>query len=83
MKPKNKLQGRLVKCLWCPTEYEPRRDGGKAQRFCSPACRRAFDQAAREYVREAVKAGTLTVAEIQNTPRATRALVTARLAYCG
>ena len=34
-------------CTWCGTEYEPRSNGGSAQRFCSAPCRRAFDSACR------------------------------------
>ncbi len=34
-------------CTWCGTEYEPRNNGGSAQRFCSAPCRRAFDSACR------------------------------------
>ncbi len=34
-------------CTWCGTAYEPRCNGGSAQRFCSTPCRRAFDSACR------------------------------------
>ncbi len=34
-------------CTWCGTTYEPRSNGGSAQRFCSAPCRRAFDSACR------------------------------------
>ncbi len=34
-------------CTWCGTEFEPRSNGGSAQRFCSAPCRRAFDSACR------------------------------------
>jgi hypothetical protein len=34
-------------CLWCHKPYEPRSDGGRAKQYCSSACRRAFDGAAR------------------------------------
>ncbi len=34
-------------CTWCGSEYEPRSNGGSAQRFCSAPCRRAFDSACR------------------------------------
>ena len=34
-------------CTWCGTAYEPRSNGGSAQRFCSAPCRRAFDSACR------------------------------------
>ena len=34
-------------CTWCGTEYEPRSNGGRPQRFCSAPCRRAFETACR------------------------------------
>ncbi len=34
-------------CTWCGSEFEPRSNGGSAQRFCSAPCRRAFDSACR------------------------------------
>ena len=34
-------------CTWCGSQYEPRANGGSAQRFCSAPCRRAFDSACR------------------------------------
>ena len=36
-----------VLCTWCGTAYQPRSNGGSAQRFCSAPCRRAFDSACR------------------------------------
>jgi hypothetical protein len=41
-------------CLWCGNGFTPRRDGGKRQVFCCPACRRAFDAAGRRWVAEAI-----------------------------
>ncbi len=52
-----------------------RRDGGKAQRFCRSACRRAFDAAGRRWVADAIDGGTLTVEALRNGAAATRALV--------
>ena len=51
-------------CTWCETEFEPRGNGGKPQRFCS---RRAFDSACRiwaaqEYEAERVSIFTLRTA---------------------
>jgi len=40
----------VTKCLWCGRAFTPRATGGKAQRFCRPACRRAFDAAGRRWV---------------------------------
>jgi hypothetical protein len=64
-------------CLWCREPFKPRSDGGRAQRFCSPVCRRALDRAARTWLREAVADGTLTLADLQKASPATRAFATA------
>lgn len=65
----------MTACLWCGSGFEPRRDGGKAQRFCSPDCRLAFHRAARLWAIAAIDAGTLTVAALRNGPLATYTLV--------
>ncbi len=57
-------------CTWCGTAYEPRNNGGSAQRFCSAPCRRAFDSACRiwaaaEYDAERVSIFTLRTALYQ------------------
>ena len=57
-------------CTWCGTAYEPRSNGGSAQRFCSAPCRRAFDTACRiwaaqEYEAERVSIFTLRTALYQ------------------
>ena len=70
-------------CLWCHRPYEPRSDGGRAKQYCSPACRRAFDGAARAWVRKAVIGGALTIEELQKASPATRALVTAQSPLSG
>jgi hypothetical protein len=62
-------------CLWCGVAFQPRTDGGTAQRFCNAACRRAFDQASRAWVRRQVDAGLLSVADLQNGLGTARALL--------
>jgi len=61
-------------CLWCRRPFEPRRSGGKPQRFCVPAHRRAFETAARRFLGRLIAAGELSVAAL-NAPPATRALL--------
>ncbi len=42
------LGERAVKsCVWCGAEFEPRNNGGSAQRFCSKDCRQNFNTACR------------------------------------
>ena len=48
-------------CLWCGTEFEPRSNGGKLQRFCSAPCRREFEAACRADAAAEVEAGRLPV----------------------
>lgn len=55
----------MTACLWCSASFAPRESGGKAQKFCRPAHRRAFDRAAREYVVRAIETGRLSHAELQ------------------
>jgi hypothetical protein len=64
------------RCSWCRKPFQARSDGGKAQRYCSATCRRAFDGAARAWVRRAIDQGTLTSADLQEASPATRALPT-------
>ncbi len=52
-------------CLWCGTEFEPRSNGGKPQRFCSAPCRRAFDTACRVYAAAEVEASRLPVSALK------------------
>jgi hypothetical protein len=61
-------------CLWCGKGFTPRRDGGKPQVFCRPACRRALDAAGRRWVADAIAAGALTVDALRNAVVTTRAL---------
>jgi hypothetical protein len=53
-------------CLWCDTEFEPRKGGGAPQRFCQPKCRDAFHSAGRRFAENAVLTGLLTVAVLRN-----------------
>ena len=62
-------------CLWCSRTFTPRRDGGKAQRFCRETCRRSFDAAGRRWIAGAIATGMLTVDTLRNGPAATRALL--------
>jgi hypothetical protein len=64
----------VTKCLWCGHAFTPRATGGKAQRFCRPGCRRAFDAAGRRWVAEAIDGGMLTVDALRSGAAATRAL---------
>ena len=62
-------------CSWCGQPFEPRRTGGSVQRFCATACRRAFDRAARSWVRQAIAEGLLIVADLQKASGTARALL--------
>ena len=62
-------------CLWCGMTFQPRTDGGTAQRFCKPSCRRAFDQASRAWVRRQVDDGCLSVADLRDGLGTARALL--------
>jgi hypothetical protein len=66
----------LIPCFWCGRLFAPRHDGGRLQRYCSPACRRALDAAARRFVASAIADGRLTVADLRygKARVATRAL---------
>jgi len=66
-------------CLWCGRPFQARRDGGKRQVFCRPACRRDFDAAGRRWVAEAIATGAMTVDALRNGLAATRALVPAAI----
>jgi len=63
------------RCQWCDGSFEPRSDGGKAQRFCRPACRRALDAAGRRLITAALASGTLTIVGLKDGSAATRALL--------
>ncbi len=62
-------------CSWCQRSFLVRENGGRAQRFCRPSCRRAFHTAARSWALNAIESGALTVADIRNGLPTTRALL--------
>ena len=64
----------VTKCLWCGRAFTPRATGGKRQRFCRPACRRALDAAGRRYIEVALADGALTIPDLREGPGTTRAL---------
>jgi hypothetical protein len=64
----------MTECQWCSRTFTRRRDGGKPQTFCRPACRRALDAAGRKFIAAAIASGTLTVDALKAGPAATRAL---------
>lgn len=61
------------RCAWCGEAFEPG-GRGKPQRFWSAAHRRAYDQAARDWVRQALASGLLTVEDLRKASRKARAL---------
>jgi hypothetical protein len=70
----------LPSCFWCNRPFRPRRDGGRAQRFCRPSCRRAFHAAARAWALEELAIGRMTVADLKKGLTATRALLPGTIA---
>ena len=68
------LMGAGPTCAWCGEAYKPG-GRGKPQRFCSAAHRRAYEQAARDWVRQAIADGLLTVLDLRAASRTTRAFV--------
>src|SRR5437773_8004601 len=64
-------------CLWCDTEFEPRK-GGSPQRFCNSKCRDAFHSAGRRFAEDAVLSGLLTAADLRMALRKHARFVQAR-----
>ncbi len=54
-----------MNCLWCETEFEPRANGGKRQKFCSRDCRQDFFAACRDWAVAEVEAGRVPVSTIR------------------
>ena len=52
-------------CPWCERPFTPRRTGGKPQRFCRDACRRAFERELRAWARNQIAAAGVTPAQLQ------------------
>ena len=48
-------------CTWCGTAYEPRSNGGSAQRFCSKDCRQNFNTACRIWAAAEYEAERLSI----------------------
>ncbi len=48
-------------CTWCRTEFEPRSNGGSAQRFCKKNCRQDFNTACRMWAVQEHEAERLSV----------------------
>ena len=67
-----------MNCLWCETEFAPRKTGGKAQRFCSSDCRAAFHNAGHRWLLKAIDDGLVPVSAIRNGATATLMLLGAR-----
>ena len=57
-------------CHWCGTAFTPRRWKGDAQRFCAQGCRSAYWSAARQWVRQAVATGLISVADLKAAQKA-------------
>jgi len=66
-------------CMWCGRAFTPHATGGRAQRFCRSACRRAFGAAGRHWVAEAIAGGTRTLDSLRNAAAATRVASRGRL----
>lgn len=52
-------------CLWCGRQFEPRKDGGKRQRFCCSDHRRAFHRAAARWMADAIETGLVSRAVLR------------------
>ncbi len=48
-------------CTWCGSQYEPRNNGGSAQRFCSKDCRVDFNTACRVWAAQEYEAERLSI----------------------
>jgi hypothetical protein len=56
-------------CEWCGAPFEPRQDGGSAQRFCSRACRAALHKAARRWALALLAGGYITADNLRQGRR--------------
>ena len=52
-------------CTWCGTEFEPRHNGGSAQRFCSKNCRENFNTACRIWAAQEYQAERVSIFEFR------------------
>lgn len=55
----------MTPCPWCGTPFPPKKSGNQVKQFCSDTCKNAFWAGARIWVRDAIKTGLLTVANIK------------------
>jgi hypothetical protein len=55
----------MPECPWCERAFEPRKDEGKLQVYCSRLCRQSFRNAAASYVLAEVTAGRLDVDRVR------------------
>jgi hypothetical protein len=51
-------------CTWCGSLFNPRKTGGRAQRFCSARCRMRFHTACRLWGEKQVRRGLVPVATL-------------------
>ncbi len=52
-------------CIWCGTAFEPRSNGGSAQRFCSKDCRQDFNTACRIWAAAECEAERVSIFELR------------------
>ena len=48
-------------CTWCGIVYQPRSNGGSAQRFCKKDCRESFNTACRVWAAQEYEAERLSI----------------------
>ena len=53
-------------CRWCEAEFPDMTRGGEVKVYCSPACKNAWNSAARVYVREMEERRALRLADWWN-----------------
>ncbi len=52
-------------CTWCGTNFQPRNNGGSAQRFCSKDCRQNFNTACRIWAAHEYQAERVSIFELR------------------
>lgn len=52
-------------CDWCGKAFSPRTSGGHPQRFCRPTCQKAFHAAGRDWLKQALVDGRVTIRELK------------------
>ncbi len=56
-----------MNCEWCETAFEPRRNGGSVQRFCSKDCRLDFYTACRNWGARQYENGRVSVTALRES----------------